>query len=1144
VSFNQRFNFWKLACRSMWFYRRVNFQVLCGTIFASAVLVGALAVGDSVKHTLANNAANRIGRIDYAWTAGERFFRQALASEAEQALKPSPPTPSPSSVQSAAGARDLHIEPVLIVPGTAISQGGAARANQVQVLGVSPALLKLARQPSGPLALAPEQAAVNRRLSDQLGLKVGDELLLRVRQPSAMPSDAPLSTVDKSTTTLRVRVSRMLSPAELGDFALQASPVAPYNIFVSLPWLADQLKITNRANCLLVSASGAADPNTLADALRRCWQLADAGLELHALTNSAGWELRSERVFLDPAIESVLTKHRTSQRGTNSETEVFSYFVNEIMGSTNRTPYSLVSALEPLPRGLNLADDEIAITDWLARDLEAGPGSLLTLKYYVLGPLRKLVETNSVFRVQSIIPMDNPAVTPDLMPAFPGLAEAGSCRDWDPGIPIDLNRIRKQDEAYWDRYRGTPKAFVTLPAARRMWANRYGSLTAIRFPDTNATSRPAISKANGTAPNSSPMARSWEPMIRALITPELMGMQLLPIRASGLQSSQATVDFGQLFLGLSFFLIASALMLTALLFVFSLEQRTEEMGTLKSLGYRSTHIGLMLMREAALVVGFGVVGGLVVGIGYAQLLLEGLSSIWQGAVGGTGVDFYLSPTTALMGVITTVILVLAVLAAVMRQKLRRTVVELHQSILNAPRKSRATRRLLAALVCLAIAAIALFWGRPDRGVDAAGIFFGAGAALLLGMLLLVDCSWFYLEQSRPRVLVRWSRVALQNCTRRRGRSLAAASILACGTFLVISVAANRHDPTREADRRDRGTGGFALYGESTLPILLDLNSPEGRKQYALDEPKFNGISYVSLRVRAGDDASCLNLNRAQQPRVLGVDPQELNRRKSFSFQRLDARIDPAAPWLGLDLALGTNEIPAVVDDTVLTWGLGKKLGDAISYQDDQGRELNLRVVGTLANSILQGSMIISQAAFVARFPSISGARVFLVDMPVSSNDDLSRNLTSALQDWGVEFTPAARRLADFNQVELTYLSIFGMLGGLGILLGAAGMGIMVMRNVLERRGELAILRAVGFSRGSLRQLLVYEHGYILIAGTVCGAVAALLAVAPAIRTAGSDMPWLWLGIVIAGSLINGLFWTILASALSTQGDLLPALREE
>src|SRR2546427_697486 len=100
------------------------------------------------------------------------------------------------------------------------------------------------------------------------------------------------------------------------------------------------------------------------------------------------------------------------------------------------------------------------------------------------------------------------------------------------------------------------------------------------------------------------------------------------------------------------------------------------------------------------------------------------------------------------------------------------------------------------------------------------------------------------------------------------------------------------------------------------------------------------------------------------------------------------------------------------------------------------------------------------------------------------------SLARSLEDVGLELTPAAERLAAFNTVENTYLSIFAVLGGLGLLLGSIGLGVVVLRNVLERRGELALLRAVGFRRAALQWLLFSQAALLLFLGLAAGVVSA------------------------------------------------------
>lgn len=458
-----------------------------------------------------------------------------------------------------------------------------------------------------------------------------------------------------------------------------------------------------------------------------------------------------------------------------------------------------------------------------------------------------------------------------------------------------------------------------------------------------------------------------------------------------------------------------------------------------------------------------------------------------------------------------------------------------------------------------------------RNADA-GVFFGAGSLLLVAGLA-AGAAWLGRLASEARAAHLTLRgLGLRGCARWRKRSLATIALLACGSFLIAAIGVFRLDANRDATRRDSGTGGFALIGESTLPVVQDLNTQAGREFYGLSAEQLAGVNVVPLRVREGDAASCLNLNRAQKPRVLGVKPELLTGR--FTFSSAAKGLDRRQGWKLLDArsrrresALTENaerrtqnaemeqrrltsaatemeEIPAIGDANSIQWALGKKLGDTIDYTDEQGRAFKLRLVGAVANSILQGSLLIDEAEFTRRFPGESGYRMFLMDAPSNSVAQVSAALSRALQDAGLELTPAARRLDEFNAVQNTYLGTFQILGGLGLLLGSAGLGVVVLRNVLERRGELGLLTAVGFRRRLLQRLVLSEHGALLGLGLALGTAAAAVAVLPAILTPGTQLPYVSLALTLAAVLLNGLLWTWLATGYALRGDLLAALRNE
>jgi putative ABC transport system permease protein len=181
---------------------------------------------------------------------------------------------------------------------------------------------------------------------------------------------------------------------------------------------------------------------------------------------------------------------------------------------------------------------------------------------------------------------------------------------------------------------------------------------------------------------------------------------------------------------------------------------------------------------------------------------------------------------------------------------------------------------------------------------------------------------------------------------------------------------------------------------------------------------------------------------------------------------------------------------------------------------------------------------------VQRFPDGSGYEYFLMDAPTNRIDDISATRSRAMQDYGMEITPATRRLNQFNAVQNTYLGTFQTLGGLGLLLGSAGLGIVVLRNVLERRGELAVLLAVGFRKRRVERLVLMEHAGLLGLGLAIGLVAAGVAVLPTLISPDAQLPYATLVPTLGAVLANGLIWTWAATRLAMRGNLLEALRNE
>lgn len=1081
---------------------------------------------------------------------------------------------------------------LLHLPAVASRQDGTARANHVQVWGVHDFWL-FARPDEfendrGRLEewrqktdLPPNSVLLNETLAAQLGVKPLDVIILRMHKPSALSRDAVITPRDDTSFAFRLTVAGIISAEDFGNLNLESSQSPPANAFVRIDELAPAAGVKDRANVLLAvpmrktvapsavdwlkiqanrmltrisprlmfkrrlnleTVNGPEQAAIMNRALAAAFLPGDFEVALPFLDRPGVVELNSKRIFLDDALVRAATTRPAGLVASLSSSEtrylplvtngtgILTYLANLIQAGDRATPYSMITAAGAPYTAAYMRDDEIIVNDWLARDLQLKEGDTVGVSYYLADTGSQLVERTNEFRVRAVVPLEGVYADRTLMPEFPGLAKAESTHDWDAGFPL-VHKIRDHDEAYWKQYRGTPKAFVTLAAGQKMWANRFGSLTAVRW--SIPEDAPPM-QVRGTIYQN----------LRSNLNPMSLGFHFEPVRQQALASANNAQDFGQLFLGFSFFLIIAAIILMALLFQFGLEERTEETGILLALGFTPRRVRRLFLLEGTALSAVGGTLGVFAGIEFGRLMLFGLATLWRQAIGATRLEFFVTSQSLLIGLFASTTICVITIAVMLRKQARRpahellttgTAVEWDQ----APRSQRAI--LVGALgVTLGLGLVG--WAVLQGETASPQIFFGAGSALLLAGLAFASGFLRALAKSERARRLSLTGMGVRSSTRRRKRSLATVSLLAAGTFMVIAVSANRLDANWRPERRSSGTGGFALIGESALPIVHDLNSQRGQEFFGLSPQALQGASFVQMRVRGGDEASCLNLNRAQQPTLLGVSPEALANRNAFSFAKGAPK--RGSPWLLLKQNLGSDVIPAIGDQNSIQWAMKKKVGDTLDYFDEKGRFFQVKIVASVANSILQGKLLIDEAEFVKRFPNESGYRMFLIDAPSNAVAEVSASLSRAMQDAGLELTPAARRLAAYNAVQNTYLNTFQILGGLGLLLGSIGLGIVVLRNVLERRAELAVLQAVGFRKRALHWLVASENSALLILGLCIGIVAAAIAVWPVLRVPNSGLPWMTLALTLGGVLVFGFASAFIASWIAVKGNLLAALRNE
>ena len=995
---------------------------------------------------------------------------------------------------------------------------------------------------------------VSASLQRALGLELGDAVLLSLERPSPTYRESLFGrrTTDDLVTTLRVVLTGVLPDSGAGRFGLRPQQHLPLNAYLDLQTLQRTLDQQDRVNALLIAAPNSQHQD-LQDALAQHLTLADHKLDLALHSNYI--ELTSTRFVLDDSTRAAALASAAAQQ---LKPATFStYLANAIEGNGRQVPYSTVTGIDD-PTGLYLADGQPApplaanalyLDAWTARELAATPGDSISLTYYVVGPRHELRTEQAHFRLQRIVQMRGLAIDPTLTPKYPGLQEEDDITAWDAPFPIDMGQIRPQDEAYWDQYGAAPKAFVAANTGQRLWSSRHGTLTAIRFHPPSSTHY---------QPTSSELVELRIAIHQELLerlSPAAAGFSLRPVHQEALRASTGATDFSGLFIGFSLFLIAAAALLVVLLCKFGLEQRAREAGLLLATGYPLAAVSRRFLGEGMALAALGGLLGLAGAPLYAYLMLVGLHTLWLEAIGTPFLSLHVSWLSLGVGYLSTLLLVSLALWRTVQRFHRLPVRALLAGALDtAPRLPRRRSAILATLGLVIALTLSVLASMADAAT-AAALFLGSGTAALLALLALFSV---WLRAPTAGRLSSILGLGLLNSTRKPSRSTLCTSLVACATFVIVAAGAHRQVEWSD----DPGTGGFSLIAEAEIPLHQDLNSVDGRFELGLTSASsnFDEASTVSsaeplsqvvgpstgldtarffpFRVLPGDDVSCLNLYLPQTPRVLGA-PAEFIQRGGLPFrQTLPLTPDERTnPWRLLQRDLGPGIVPAIGDFNSAQWILHKRLGDDIPLAEG----LTLRLVGLLDGSLFQSELLIAEDRFAAHFPEREGYGYFLVEteQPAAVAAALEKELAA----YGLDATLSAERLRGYRAVENTYLATFQTLGLLGLLLGTLGLGILILRNVLERSGELAALSACGFRRARLGTMLLYEHGFLLLAGEGIGSVAALIAVAPRLFDP-TPLPWASLGISLGLVFAAGLLACAAASHSALRRPLLAALKAE
>ena len=1105
---------------------QIHLTVALCTAVATGVLTGALLVGDSVRGSLKALTLERLGTMQHALTA-ERFFAPALLPRQD-------------------------VVPAILLNGTVFAPERHTRVSKVNVLGVNDAFFQFwegdavlnLTEPVGPVGTARETSlrtlgarghiAINEALHRELNVQVGDALLVNFPQAVDIHPEFLFGQRDASETiqSLRLTVSEIIPTQNAGRFSLWPHQSLPLNAFISLPFLQKALGQEGKVNALFTAEPMPISPSELAFTL-------DA-LGLKIREHETHFELQSEQYLIKPSLSDIALSVAT-ENGT-PVLPTLSYLANTITANDKTIPYSTIVAL-PIDEdafGVTLADDEIILNTWAADELDVALGHGVDITYYRIGADEEYITETAHFHLKAITPMQGLAADQGIIPEFPGIHDTADISEWDSPFPIDYSRIRAQDEAYWDEYRATPKAFITLATGKRLWKNRFGDITSLRIAvgtpsesqlpvgETSWSRLPPVGEPSRS--RKTPARTQFETALLERIQPEQVGFQFLSLRADGLQAAAGTTDFGMLFSGLSILIIFSVAYLIDMLFRIGVEQRSREAGLLRAVGYPLAKIRLRFLSEAGILAGVGTLIGCVFALGYAQLMLFGLKNWWLPAIGTPFVELHVRGASLLIGVLITLGVVLFSIQSTIFRLGKSPPASLlaGASDFAEAGPQRKTAAMIAkekkvkpivyisafCLVILIIMSVFLLW---DDWLDNPIFKLLISVMSTLSVGLLAFERWLT-SQKVPKHLTR-RRFAFKNAARHPVQSNGCVVMVSLACCIVVAVGVNRQEAPPQTT--------YAFVAEAVLPLHHSLNTEDGRFELGFSDKDSQLLSQsevVPFRMLPGEDVSCLNLYQPQKPQILGIS---------------DALLDEE-PWR--KIRWHKDEVIALADENSVRWVLHLGPDDNLVVKDEFGNPLSLHL-HTMQNSLFQSQLIISESNFMKFFPSQSGYRYFLIKTPPELREATAQVLEKTLGDYGFDVTSASARLASYRNVANTYISTFQSLGGLGVILGTFGLALVLFRNALERRGELATLRAFGFRRALLSRMLFLESTFLLAVGMLIGIAAGL--VAPlAERGSLPAFPWVSLTITLLSILIFGIIANAIAVAVALRSPLLATLKKE
>ncbi|UCF07481.1 MAG: ABC transporter permease [Thermoplasmata archaeon] len=1156
-----------IALRQLKGHAKPNVALLCAACVGSAVITGSLLSGDSLQSSITDAAYQNLNEVDHIITSDKLFNTSILDRLAAN-----------STLQETVD----HLAPALLLDGMVENPDTGAKTRRANLIGFETRFLdfgELMSTEGSRLGVPGEnEIYLSEAVSDEVDVKEGDRLNVTFTNAEQLLEAVFLGSQDRTLISVQFSVADVVRGDSLGRFQLNAQRNVPKNVYISLETMQKVLGAESAVNTILISNAGDEREGvklcgetgfSLEKALDDAIGYRDAGLRLVANREKNYVKLESDDVFLSFEYNELLADSNTVP-ALDTASPVLTYFWNSLSFENRSVPYSTVCAFDPaLDQGFGrfsvngtgqqvrgeLAENELIINNWTAERVGVEVEDVVTINYLVIDEYYTIKDVTRNFTIKYIVDIIDKAEDDMLMPSFPGIEEKESAFDWDPPFPIDLGLISDDDEEYWQSYRGTPKAFISLKTGSDLRKTDIGNLTQVRMLPLPGA-------------DLSELIGQLEEILDAYVGAGETSLIMKDIKLDALASASGVELFTQMFLAFSASCILASAVLIMLLITLRVDSRITEIGVLRALGFKKRTINHVLLLEGATVSVLGGFVGAVLGFVFGYFLISGMNTFWSPIVEGAEVQFYFSLDSLVIGFSAGALIAIFTMMVALHFSQKGTVFTSIRHL--APEKKKRTAALpilllLAGLVIL----IPLVTGttRPpdDVGLLIMGLaplllimsvrgfiamkkeayhdslfalvivmfalllivlfsesaliielFFISGALLLFGFLLLFNHILMKKERTQKKPEQgngRWLFwFSVRNSARRPKRTMFTVFLFSFTLFVLISLTINLQGALIDVEQAVRESGGgYEIMADGINPVFANLSDPDSRDDSGISSDVFDDLEMEQFKTKGDVGGTCSNLNRAANPRIIGAN-ESFFFSNTFTFvSHEEMNEDDDNPWLLLKE--GDEVIPAVGDYNTVVWILGLDLGSTISLQRENGEVVSLKIAGIISNSIFQGSLIIWDRNFDLIYPTNPGYDLFLFKSRTGNLNEQISELESALSPYGLDAYTVESLVIENYLVENTYIFIFQVILVFGLLIGTVGFGIVVSRNALERVREMGILRSMGFSKRMVARSFFFENSYVVLSAMGIGAVSGIAASSVYLIRLQSDVAtWPWLHI--------------------------------